>query len=276
MLWNSLRFVDELDRCGNRYEIENQWYSKAAWGDRNRYVLNAWRLYRCANRSALGMLILGTAKIRKDASLVGNFGFTSAGGLSDPEEQKLVQKLDEGRTAVTNAPTVLGQGSVLNDQNWTPLLNDAFIMGGIHAQHEFHIAEDSLEQYVRFVDARAVFEKQKAPSKSAAELWQGYFTQHPESLWMNGAPRVLARELIGLKTFGYRPQFFPQQLSFACADPDRALNANFVKYLDGVEAAHYRSGSARAVFDAVSEFLFGHAWVEPKFERFADLGAKPA
>ena len=124
MLWNSLRFVDELDRCGNRYEIENQWYSKAAWGDRNRYVLNAWRLYRCANRSALGMLILGTAKIRKDASLVGNFGFTSAGGLSDPEEQQLVQKLERSRTAVSNAPTVLGQGSVLNDQNWTPLLNE--------------------------------------------------------------------------------------------------------------------------------------------------------
>jgi hypothetical protein len=26
---------------------------------------------------------------------------------------------------------------------------------------------------------------------------------------MNLGPRVLARELIGLKTFGYRPQFFP-------------------------------------------------------------------
>jgi hypothetical protein len=33
MFWNSLKFVDELDRCGNRYEEENRWFSKAAWGD---------------------------------------------------------------------------------------------------------------------------------------------------------------------------------------------------------------------------------------------------
>jgi hypothetical protein len=36
------------------------------------------------------MLVLGTAKIRNDASLVESFGFASAGGLSDPEEFKLV------------------------------------------------------------------------------------------------------------------------------------------------------------------------------------------
>jgi hypothetical protein len=88
---------------------------------------------------------------------------------------------------------------------------------------------------------------------------------------MNGAPRVLARELIGLKTFGYRPQFSPQQLSFGCADPGRALSASFVSYLDAVRTAHFHSGSARSVFNAISEFLFGHPWLERKFEKFADL-----
>ena len=269
MLWNSLRFADELNRCGNRYEIENQWWT---WGDRNRYMLGAWRLYRNANRSILGMHILGTAKIRKDPALVGNFGFTSAGGVSDPEDVRLVQKLEATRATVPNAPAVVGHGSVLNDQNWTPLLNDVFIMGGAHALHEFHLAEEGFDQYLRFVNARAAFDRSKAPS-NAAELWEGYFTAHPEDLWMNNAPRILARELIGLKAFGYRPQFHLQQLSFACANPGQALGANFEKYLNAVQA-DFQGGSARAVFNAVSQFLFAHPWIDRTHETFAGLSGR--
>ena len=108
---------------------------------------------------------------------------------------------------------MLGPGSILNDKNWTPLLNDSYILGGVHGEHEFHLAEDSANAY---------------PSRSRAvapkEQWQSYFRTHTDAVWdtTRQVPRILARELIGLKTFGYRPQFFQEQLSFGARQSDGA------------------------------------------------------
>jgi hypothetical protein len=46
-----------------------------------------------------------------------------------------------------------------------------------------------------------------------------------------GAPRVFARELLGLAAFGYRPAFSDQQLSFHCDKKHLAQNADFLGYL---------------------------------------------
>jgi hypothetical protein len=73
MPWNSIRFMQELNKCGNQYEADNAWF-RNDWGERRQYALNAWRLYQQASTNALGMLLLGSAKIRKDAVLVSNFG----------------------------------------------------------------------------------------------------------------------------------------------------------------------------------------------------------
>jgi hypothetical protein len=82
--WNELKFVDEVDRWGNRHEDENRWFKTEWWGDRRSCVLNARRLYRCAYRSALGMLLPGAASIRDDPPLAGNFGFASARAVATP------------------------------------------------------------------------------------------------------------------------------------------------------------------------------------------------
>jgi hypothetical protein len=259
MPWNSLQFMQQFSQCANRYESENLWFGKQAWGDQHHYTLTAWRLYQKAATNALGMLLLGSAKIRNDASLLGNFGVTSAGGLNNPEELKLVEELERrrsaGRTApaLRDAPKVLGSGSILNDKNWTPLLNDSFILGGVHGRHEFHFAEEEAGRYFDFLAVRDKLER-NPKALNAREKWMGFFRAHPEIFWAKpGVPRILARELIGLRTFGYRPEFSEQQLSFY---PDGAGNPGFTNYLNAVDAAGFRSGNPDKVLGAISEFLF--------------------
>jgi hypothetical protein len=69
-------------------------------------------------------------------------------------------------------------------------------------------------------------------------------------------PRILARELIGLQTFGYRPHFFNEQLSFGAKRSD---NATFKTYLDALVAAGLAGRDRTVVLETLSVFLFGTA-----------------
>ena len=176
------------------------------------YALNAWHIYRLALKNPVGMLILGSAKIRKDEALLSNFGVASGGGITDPEELKLVKAFEAQRAAsreagVEDVPKVVGSGSILNDKDWTPLLNDCFILGGVHGGHEFHLAEDNVDPH---------FTKLARSTLTIAEKWKDYFRANPGTFWdIIEVPRILAREMVGLKVFGYRPRLMPQQLSFS-------------------------------------------------------------
>jgi hypothetical protein len=261
MAWTSTQFWQQLNPCASRYERENAWFKKSAWGDEINYGLAAWRLYRCASTSSLGMLLLGSAKIRKDETLLLNFGATSGSGASDAEEQRLVAELERARSAMRSAPglqdapKVLGHGSILSDQKWTPLMNDCFILGGVHAAFEFHLAEDGAAAFfARNPPTPATI---AAPGGHAAAAWEQFFKANPQLLCNQGLPRVLARELVGLSTFGYRPRFLNQQLSFYCAHPGQAKGATFSAYLDAIQAAGFAGNHVQRVLDTVSTFLFG-------------------
>jgi hypothetical protein len=244
--------MQELNKCRNQYEADNAWFHD--WGEQRQYALNAWRLYQQASTNALGMLLLGSAKIRKDSVLVSNFGMTSAGGITDPEEVALLEALEAERTdqraapGLRDAPDVLGPGSILNDKNWTPLLNDCYILAGVHGEHEFHLAEDSANAYFESLSGQL-------PPK---EKWQSYFRAHPDAVWdaTLQVPRILARELIGLKTFGYRPQFSHEQLSFSARQSE---GATFKTYLDALVAAGITRRNRAVVLETLSLFLFGNA-----------------
>ena len=90
------------------------------------------------------------------------------------------------------------------------------------------------------------------------EKWQSYFRANQDAVWdsTRQVPRILARELIGLKTFGYRPQFFLEQLSFSATQSD---GATFKTYLDALVAAGITSGNRPVVLETLSLFLFGNA-----------------
>jgi len=248
MRWNSLQFMDALKACGNRYVSENAWHT---WGGQHRYSMDAFKLYHCASTNALGMLLLGSGKIRFADDLLSNFGMTSGSGTDDKMLEK-VQALQTQRTAMRtapgmrDAPNVVGPGSILSDRNWSPLLNDSYILGGVHAGHEFHFAEDA---------ASAEFSTMPV-QLTPAQKWQAFIKKHPETFWddKNHLPRVLSRELIGLKTFGYRPEFSAHQLSFR---PTGSGDATFIRYLEALAAGGYTGKDRVRMFEALSVFLFG-------------------
>ena len=252
MPWNSMQFMDAVEACGNRYETDNAWYTKEKWGDQINYMLNAWKLYYRASTSALGTLLLGGAKIREDPTLLASFGMTSGSGTDD-KTLELVKRLQAKRTGLrtapgmSDAPKVVGPGSILSDRNWTPLLNDCYILGGTHGGLEFHLTDDTVDaEFARM-----------APQLPPTHKWLAFLKGHPEMLWDENAnaPRVLSRELIGLKTFGYQPQFFLQQLSFK---PTPSGAATFTGYLDALAASGYTGKNRTLLVEMLSVFLFGN------------------
>jgi hypothetical protein len=95
-----------------------------------------------------------------------------------------------------------------------------------------------------------------SPPGTAQEKWASFICQHPRVLWESWGPRVFARELLGLKFFGYTPYFSDIELGFTCTDPGKAGAASFQDYLRGLSALGYEKGNRSAVIGALSEFLF--------------------
>jgi hypothetical protein len=261
MPWTSVEFMKQLEACENRYEMEDSWYAKNKWGDQHKYSLNAWNLYRKASTNALGgILLLGDGKIRKDSLLMANFGIASVAGAWDPEEKALVKKLEAQRTAMRtapglrDAPAVQGQGSILSDANWTPLMNDCYILGGAHGGHEFFLALEDVEVMPPQRSLAQIFAS--LPSLDPKEKWRTFFNEQPGIFWgeKENAPRVLVRELIGLHACGYRVQLYSTlQLSFVATGPD---NSTFTTYLDALVTAGYRSKKREVILNFLSLFFF--------------------
>jgi hypothetical protein len=273
-VWSLGEFVERVLWCRHRYEAEHAWFH---WGDPSTYVFSAWRMYRCASQSALGFLLLGDTKIRKDPTLVMNFGLASAHGVQDAEELKMIGELlarRQGLAGIRSGPAtpVLGPGAILSDRNWTPLLNDSFLLGGIHRGWDFHLAEEGFDQFnflgpQEFLRRREAFGP-AAPQYAAAlargpeyyqQKWKHYLVGHPDAIWKGGIPRVFARELIGLKTFGYVPRFTSSELGFCCQNFGAARTADFERYLNALGAVGLNQNNRVGVLSSIAEFLFGTA-----------------
>ena len=158
-------FTSELNSLQLLYQHQKpRWYrARVPW---SKEVNNAWRLYSNAKANNLGMLVLGGEDIRTDADLTNNMGTTAA----NPVDNR------SGTTVSASAPSGSNTtGSVLKERFWWPMLNDAWVLGGLHGLAQFHLASPSIASV------------------------------SDDSLWDAGAkrPRVLGREIIGLFNFGY-------------------------------------------------------------------------
>jgi hypothetical protein len=234
------RTANAIDADGKevplRYREDNHWCQW--WKTPVEDADTAHALYERAADSELGFLLLGETKIRSDEDLVFNHGLTSHGGVQEKADVARMAKLNAQRAALGGASMssysdVVGGGSILSDRNWTPMHNDAFILGGIHTCQDFILAEDTVSQTIgtgRFQSERPL----------VAFQWKKFFQNHIDLLWGSwGAPRVFSRELIGLATFGYKPEFTSHQLGFSCRDRGRAQGATFVDYLDALSEARF-------------------------------------
>lgn len=267
--WTLHQFTDAAQRVLDRYKAEYSWWS---WGnqDLSTTIYKAWKLYDAAAKNQLGTLLLGDAKIRTNADLVMNFGLTSGSGIG-ADELKQIQTLTEKRQSLAGARAgpvvgVLGPGSILNDQQWTPLMNDSFILGGVHMNDDFHWAEEEFDRYTmlgaqEFLQRREVFNKGTAApvglrrdEKYYQDKWKHYILGR-SNFWTGGLARVFARELIGLKTFGYKAVFSAQEVLFT---PDmRGVLPNFENYLNGLRAVKFPVNDRTSINSAISELLFG-------------------
>ncbi len=152
--------------------------------------------------------------------------------MLDEERKKL---FGPGHVPVTNS------GSILSDSKWSPLLNDALILGGAHAGVDFVFAEDR---------AHTVPQVHATPQ----EWWRVVFNTYPDILWEKWGPRVFTRELVGLKMCGYQPVFSYQQLGFASRG---AQPKNFSDYLKELSDINFKSGDKVTIIGHIAKFLFG-------------------
>jgi hypothetical protein len=201
---------------------------------------------------------------------VQSFGLASGGGVQEEKELAMVKLLDEQRADLNvgkgkdeHHPAVVGKGGVLSDKNWTPLLNDAFVLGGVHARFEFHLAEDDYAGFFKeklgastFQARRAVFEHGVKQAKESSKLrWEDFFRANKQMVW-SGFPRVFARELVGLKAFGYRPHFTDKQLSFGAGGAGSSASASFLGYLNAVGNGGVSPADSGKLLAGISDYLF--------------------
>ena len=267
MRWTEHDFAVEAGKCIERYRRLDFWHN---WPkDDTDTIQKAWRLYTRANENALKKLLLGDAKIRS-GDLLTNFGLTRGNDEADKQEQQKIAEIDALRTrhvGPRSGPAVptLGPGSILSDQHWSPMMNDAFILGGVHGEQDFHWAEDGFQaEHIAektYFDNRAVF----GQATPAAAGWRdaSYYKEQlrrylisRNNFWSGGVIRIFARELIGLKNFGYQFKISSHTLSFA---PRSDRPATFQVYLDALVSSGYyeASKSPAAVNGTIAEFLFG-------------------
>jgi hypothetical protein len=257
-----------------------------------------WQLYCKSRDNSLGFLLLGEVSMRSKLALVQNFGLTSAHGHEEDEPwlspwlgtpapagpnanlaKVPANTLDDKKN--THLRGLQGPGSILSDRLWTPLMNDAWLLGGVQKQQGFHLVTEGLGEArhtKRLDDLRGkealerkilkfgtVQSNQTTVQDKINVVWQQWFTENPQYLYENWGPRVLVRELIGLMTFGYKPEFSRQQLGFTPSDPGAAEGATITQYTTALNDLDFHQGADLAakakVLAALSNWLFGDATI---------------
>ena len=119
------------------------------------------------------------------------------------------EDLTSAKRKVANIDLARGQtlfdhgtrGNILEMDKWVPIVNDAWVMGGVHRHADFHL-----------VSPRAVV-----------------------NLWYSGADGqrlvVTAREILGLIRFGYRRTVSGDgKVKYVCGDPYLAMASSLPQY----------------------------------------------
>ena len=242
-MMNIAQFSTQLYQLLDRYQQDNAWVKWWAADD----IHNSWKMYKTSSNTQLGFLLLGDTKIRKDRSLLMNFGTTTANDIQEAEERRVIAEISDqrkvmsyGTQGITYQPAK-GLGSILSDSRWTPMLNDSFVLGGIHSGAEFHLAE-------------ALFQAKSGRkiNLSVKEKWLHFFKNNPLTFWADFGPRVFARECICLQAAGYQPVFSSLGLVFA----GPAKNVSFDTLLTAITQSGLTAGNKHLAMANISRFLF--------------------
>ncbi|MEJ0035905.1 MAG: hypothetical protein WDO68_07465 [Gammaproteobacteria bacterium] len=300
-LINRVQFLTQANDMINMYDQDNRWFmflTGGVWEKdwlSGQYICVAHECYQKVPHATAELLLLGDTKIRKEKHLVSSFSLSSAKDETDPEVANLVADINKKRNLyqqtakpydpvkdkleklAPNKPLpVADEGSILSTRGWSPMLNDAFIMGGAHANINFFLALNKEEgekwgamRSMTVKDLTARYEKISkggSPAKLddaevAKGTWLRFFRENPQMLWdeERKIPRVFMRELIGLASFGYKPRFNPSQLGFLCADESKADGATLPKYMAALRGVGFEVPNKEKLLQTVGNFLFEDA-----------------
>ncbi|OYP38163.1 hypothetical protein [Rhodopirellula sp. MGV] len=274
------QFTTELKRD---YLRDNQWFAKVCedWTQEDiltELINAAYKLYVATASNALKLTVLGGTEIRMDSQLVRSFGVTAANGIQDEKTREIVQKellrrssLAKSRNdAATRMPPRLRRinrvtkvGSILSERRWSPILNDTLIIGAITGRQHFVLALTENEQrawelqhdgkFNKFSVARSTFDKNECK-----QAWKEFLQQQTQMFFDDnyGNPRVFARELIGLCTFGYKPEFSWHQLGFSYSNNGEHAALNFRNYVQALANINFQDADRTSLLEKLGEFLF--------------------
>ena len=275
-------FFDQMSQSASLYDQDNEWFgfqrggpvwSRGTW---IQFILAAWKLYQSASSNQLQLILLGDTKIRSDPTLLFNFGL--AANSSAPQEDKdrlMVSELMNKRRGLApgGAVKIMGPGSILSAKLWSPALNDALMLGGIHGHQDFHFALNDSEQqawrdlttksgavnpdFAKRVERFGEVARVKSPEKPIEKVWLDFFHRVPRVFWENGNPRVFVREVLGLKFFGYKPVFTPHEVGFAYRGG--GVPPTFLNYLKGLRDVGLERRDRASIMRHLGEFFFNDA-----------------
>ena len=217
------QYQSELRNSLRHYKTAHTpaWYQP---GSQKKESEKAWLMYQAARDNHLGLLVLGKSDIRTDADMVTNFGYTSVHGTESGRPDQLAWEGTQRRRAIRPQSDelhneTLGPGSILCDKDWSPMLNDAFILGGIHGDNQFELT-------LPF-----------AVDHSDHDI-SSHLDENPQWLWPEeqSFPSVLMRELTGLQLAGYQAHFSEAGLTFVCTRPQLAQEINHELYLKALDS----------------------------------------
>ncbi|MFD1216058.1 hypothetical protein ACFQ2X_05560 [Microbulbifer celer] len=86
--------------------------------------------------------------------------------------------------------------------------------------------------------------------------WKQFLNSQQTMFFTGRTPRVFTRELLGLKFFGYKPEFSWNQLSFG-PDSRATIRPDFQTYLRKLREVRFEAGDRARVTQEISTFLFG-------------------
>jgi len=275
------QFTQQLFNLGDEYRADNAWVGawRESWNDPDvmtRFITCAYNLYAATATNALELTVLGGTELRTDDNYVRNFGVTGANGIQDAATKTIVarEQLIRNLPPVSTNPgsthqqtvrvPVVGVGSILSEEGWTPILNDALIVGAITGGQNFFLGLTPAEQAAwntlngaKVTKVAVLAADRYGETAATLKAWKAFFNRQRGMFFGPFGPRVFTRELLGLSFFGYKPEFKWHQLGFAPGSGPRPL-VDFQTYLAELRNVHFEAPcDERAVMQKLSSFLFG-------------------
>jgi hypothetical protein len=273
--------AQEIRNQAANYMADNSWFRfySPVGGEPmtpDKYAEAAGRAYVHVKKATVPLL-LGDTKLRSDQEITDNFG------LSDAEAARAAANPAPSRPAIPavpvagssvpsaavsarppgspNPPSAAAPGAVLSNVKWSPMLNDAFILGGIKHKKQFvftPVGDDlSFIQSIAPSASSSPAATKEQQIQAGMSVWKSFFLTKTYQLWDRGFPRVFARELLGLKKFGYKAAPTATNLSFDCPLPDPPPNVTFAAYLSYLSnECHFQEPNKQKVLEEIGEFLF--------------------